>query len=115
MYLVLDSKILSCVMAISHKYNIFSVLSWDFYVHVSLLICVQERYNVLPSSKELHHHTGYGDVRIQDGGSTGRLEFKQQDGTYGTVCSRGFDGHAANVACKQIGYDGGYYNGISSS
>lgn len=60
-------------------------------------------------------YVGYGDVQIHGGGSYGRLEFKQADGYWGTVCNRGFNGWAADVACNQLGYDYGYYEGGSSS
>jgi len=48
--------------------------------------------------------TDYGDVRIYGGGDSGRLEFQRSDGTWGTVCNRGFDDDAGDVACKQLGY-----------
>ena len=54
--------------------------------------------------------TGYGDLRITGGGSYGTLEFKQRDGQWGTVCNRGFDTDAADVACRQLGYDYGHYS-----
>jgi len=38
------------------------------------------------------------------------LEFQLSDGTWGTVCSAGFDTDAAKVACKQLGYSGGTYH-----
>ena len=50
----------------------------------------------------------YGDLQISGGGNFGRLEFKQQDGQWGTVCNQGFDDNAAGVACKQLGYGYGY-------
>lgn len=62
----------------------------------------------------VHCHVGYGKVRIYGGGSYGRLEFKQRDGEWGTVCNRGFNDNAASVACKQLGYDYGYYEGTSN-
>jgi len=43
-------------------------------------------------------------VRISGGGDSGRLEFKLSNGTWGTVCSQGFDDDAGDVACKQLGY-----------
>ena len=54
---------------------------------------------------------GYGDLRISGGGSSGRLQFRLDDGTWGYVCSRGFDSDAARVACRQLGYASGtdYY------
>ena len=57
----------------------------------------------------MHHYTEYGDLRIQGGGSHGNLEFQENDGTWGAVCIHGFDGYAANVACRQLGYDRGEY------
>lgn len=46
----------------------------------------------------------YGDLRIEGGGDSGRLEFKDYDGGWGTVCDHGFDREAGDVACKQMGY-----------
>ena len=43
-------------------------------------------------------------MRISGGGDSGRLEFKLSNGTWGTVCSQGFDDDAGDVACKQLGY-----------
>ena len=34
----------------------------------------------------------------------GRLECRLSDGTWGTVCNRGFYANAANAACRQLGY-----------
>ena len=46
-----------------------------------------------------------GAVRLTDGGSNyGRLEIAI-DGYWGTVCSANFDKAAANVACKQLGFN----------
>ena len=42
---------------------------------------------------------------------TGTLMFQMSNGTWGTVCSHGFDYHAASVACTQLGYDGHLYYG----
>ena len=53
---------------------------------------------------------GYGDLLISGGGSSGRLQFRQYDGTWGYVCSRGFDNDAARVACRQLGYTYGNYS-----
>ena len=53
-------------------------------------------------------YVGYGDLRISGGGSSGRLEFRQYNGTWGYVCSRGFYNSAARVACRQLGYTSGY-------
>ena len=47
---------------------------------------------------------GYGEVRIEGGGESGRLEFKDNGGEWGTVCDHGFDREAGDVACKQMGY-----------
>ena len=56
----------------------------------------------------------YGDLRIcnDDGGcgvKSGRLEFQDEDGTWGTVCSYGFDdnSNAVQVVCRQLGYHTG--------
>jgi len=46
----------------------------------------------------------YGDLRINGGGSSGRLEFQNFDGRWGTVCDNGFDDDEADVACRQLGY-----------
>lgn len=48
--------------------------------------------------------SGYGAVRINGGGDSGRLEFEDYNGDWGTVCDRGFDREAPNVARKQLGY-----------
>jgi len=53
-----------------------------------------------------------GRLRLNDGtslSSYGTLMFQLSDGTWGTVCERGFDWRAANVACKQLGYNYGDY------
>ena len=51
---------------------------------------------------------GYGDLQISNvHNSGGRLEFRQRNGTWGVVCSRGFDSNATLVACRQLGYDNG--------
>jgi len=46
----------------------------------------------------------YGDLRISGGGSSGRLEFRDSDGRWGTVCDDGFNDDEADVACRQLGY-----------
>ncbi|XP_065913384.1 egg peptide speract receptor-like isoform X2 [Dysidea avara] len=46
----------------------------------------------------------YGSLRITDGGDSGRLEFQDDSGVWGTVCSNGFGDDAAYVACSQLGY-----------
>lgn len=46
----------------------------------------------------------YGELRISGGVSSGTLEFRERDGTWGYVCSNGFDSRAASVACQQLGY-----------
>ena len=43
-------------------------------------------------------------MRISGGGESGRLEFREYDGEWGTVCDHGFNREAADVACKQMGY-----------
>ena len=43
-------------------------------------------------------------MRISGDGHPGRLEFQLADGTWGTVCSQGFNDDAGDVACKQLGY-----------
>ena len=45
--------------------------------------------------------TDYGHLKID---YENRLEFQLSDGTWGTVCSKGFDSYAASAACKQLGY-----------
>jgi len=47
---------------------------------------------------------GYGDVWITGGGNSGRLEFKDQSGTWGTVCDIGFSQRVGEVACRQLEY-----------
>ena len=47
----------------------------------------------------------YGDLRISGGGSSGRLEIQNKAGRWGTICIRGFDDDAGDVACSQLGYD----------
>ena len=46
----------------------------------------------------------YGDLRISGGGKSGRLEIQDEAGRWGTICSRGFDDDAGDVACSQLGY-----------
>ena len=48
----------------------------------------------------------YGDLRIDGGGSSGRLEIQDERGDWGTICDRGFDDDAGDVACSQLGYAG---------
>lgn len=46
-----------------------------------------------------------GHIRLTDGGPNyGRLEIAV-DGYWGTVCSTNFDKAAADVACKQLGFN----------
>lgn len=52
--------------------------------------------------------TEYADLQIQK--DHGILEFQLSNGTWGTICSNGFDSDAAVVACKQLGYNEGYYD-----
>ena len=47
---------------------------------------------------------GYGALRIFGGGDSGRLEFQLANGTWGTICDKGFDNDAGKVACRQLGY-----------
>ena len=65
------------------------------YVHKHLVMCLTDVFNLW---------IAYGDLRIDDGGSSGRLEFQRWDGTWGTVCDNGFNDDAADVACNQLGY-----------
>ena len=58
----------------------------------------------------LHGYVGYGDLRISGGGNSGRLEFRQYDGTWGYVCSTYFYSSAARVACRQLGYTFGSHS-----
>ena len=44
-------------------------------------------------------------MRISGGGKSGRLEIQNRDGSWGTICSSGFDDDAGDVACSQLGYD----------
>eukprot|EP00521_Asterionellopsis_glacialis_P013350 CAMPEP_0195305918 /NCGR_PEP_ID=MMETSP0707-20130614/36937_1 /TAXON_ID=33640 /ORGANISM="Asterionellopsis glacialis, Strain CCMP134" /LENGTH=531 /DNA_ID=CAMNT_0040370127 /DNA_START=69 /DNA_END=1661 /DNA_ORIENTATION=- len=50
-----------------------------------------------------------GDVQLVDGrgANEGRLQI-YHDGTWGTVCDDDFSNAAANVVCRQLGYQGGY-------
>ena len=48
--------------------------------------------------------TDFADLRIYEGGDSGRLDFRISDGSWGTVCQSGFDDDAADVACDQLGY-----------
>ena len=48
-----------------------------------------------------------GDLQIFGGGECGRLEFRQHNGIWGTVCDNGFDVNATRVSCQQLGYDNG--------
>lgn len=47
-----------------------------------------------------------GQLRLVDGGGTndGRIEISL-DGYWGTVCSENFDKSAADVACKELGFN----------
>ena len=47
-----------------------------------------------------------GDVRLRGGidSSNGRVEVCQF-GTWGAVCSNGWDDNDARVVCRQLGYD----------
>ncbi|KAG2448477.1 hypothetical protein HYH02_006369 [Chlamydomonas schloesseri] len=47
-------------------------------------------------------------LRLAAGNSTaGRLEMCSRGGTWGTICEAGWDNVDANIACRQLGYDGG--------
>lgn len=52
----------------------------------------------------------YGDVRItgvnhlNNQSVEGRLEFQRHDGSWGTVCDKGFTTRVANVTCRQLGF-----------
>ena len=48
----------------------------------------------------------YGDLRIDGGGRSGRLEIEDASGEWGTICDTGFDEDAGDVACSQLGYAG---------
>ena len=56
----------------------------------------------------------YGDLKVEAEGSGGGqyriLEFQRSDGSWGYVCSSGFDYRAAELACKQLGYNGNSYH-----
>ena len=54
--------------------------------------------------------SGYGDLQIFGGSTSGILVFRSHNNTWGYVCSSGFDHDAAGVACRQLGYDYGYYS-----
>ena len=51
----------------------------------------------------------YGDLWIFGGSDSGTLEFRLNN-TWGYVCSSGFNDDAAGVACRQLGYNHGYYS-----
>ena len=53
--------------------------------------------------------TGYGELRRTSIGYDNVLEFQLSDGTWGTVCTGGFNYHAAKASCKQLGYSGSVY------
>ena len=52
----------------------------------------------------------YGDLQIFSGNNSGMLEFRSHNNTWGYVCSSGFNDDAAAVACRQLGYNDGYYS-----
>lgn len=50
-------------------------------------------------------YVGYGDLQVSDiNDNNGILEFRKHDGTWGYVCSSGFNEAAGRVACQQLGY-----------
>lgn len=51
----------------------------------------------------------YGDLQIFGSDTCRRLEFRQHNGIWGTVCDNGFDVNAALVAFRQLGYDRSKY------
>jgi len=53
-----------------------------------------------------YYSTGCTDVWIEGGGYSGRLECRLENGTWGTVCTLGFEQNAATAACRQMGYIG---------
>ena len=55
--------------------------------------------------------SGYGEVRLSGGSSnnSGTLEVSVTEASWTTVCLDGFDGVAATVVCRQLGYDHGSY------
>ena len=50
----------------------------------------------------------YGGIWI-DRDNGGGLLFQDHNGTWGAVCTSGFDDYAADVACRQLGYVRSYY------
>ena len=55
-------------------------------------------------------YVGYGDLRTYGYYGDKRLEFRLSNYTWGSVCGLGFDYNAAQVACRQLGYDGLSYH-----
>ena len=51
-----------------------------------------------------YNNLEYGDLRINGGGKSGRLEIQDDDERWGTICNKGFDDDAGDVACSQLGY-----------
>ena len=65
---------------------------------------------VIVYSINIFHFIAFGALQIIENSSdSGTLMFQLSDGSWGTVCNNGFDWRAANVACKQLGYDYGDY------
>ena len=49
-----------------------------------------------------------GDLQIFGGSDSGKLEFRLNN-TWVYVCGSGFNDDAVVVACRQLGYNDGYY------
>ncbi|XP_006819211.1 scavenger receptor cysteine-rich domain-containing group B protein-like [Saccoglossus kowalevskii] len=64
---------------------------------------------------DLSYDFGVASIRLVEGGSPekGRLEVNI-NGKWGTVCNNGWGQHEADVACKQLGFDGGVLSSFTS-